>query len=75
MEKPSDEEIAEAWNKGIDILKRRKVQTTRRLADIIDDAMDADSPCDDRTKITRYASAVLLQKFLLSLDKPPVLKQ
>ena len=75
MEKPSDEEIAEAWNKGIDILKRRKVQTARRLADIIDDAMDADSPCDDRAKITRYASAVLLQKFLLSLDKPPVLKQ
>ena len=67
--------IAEAWNKGIDILKRKKVQTARRLADIIDDAMDADSPCDDRAKITRYASAVLLQKFLLSLDKPPVLKQ
>lgn len=72
MQKPSDEEIAEAWNKGVDIFNMKKVQTTKRFCDIFDDAMDAQSPCDDKTKITRYASAVLLQKFLLSLDKPPV---
>lgn len=73
MPKPSDEEIADAWNRGLNILKSKKTQTARVLADIIDDAMDAQKPCDDRAKITRYASALLLQKFLSGLDKPPVL--
>ena len=44
MQKPSDEEIAEAWNKGIHISNKKKVQTTKSPGHLYDDAMDAHTP-------------------------------
>lgn len=71
IQKPTEDEIKVAWEKGKGVLENRKNRTSRSILEIIDDGFYSAENANDKQKVIRYATSFLLRNYLEGLDKLP----